>query len=118
MNSTTKKGLLGFGLTLTGSGARAMGEYTSADWLVAGLGVVLCAATALVRLLGVVGIMEPGVVDALFNIFFPVSVALLLYVATRFSAAVERKQRRGHEERLEALLTRIADGPTREQSRD
>ena len=86
-----------------------MSEYTPAEWAVAGLGVLVCAATALVRLLGNFGIMESGVADALFNTFFPVSVAMILYVATRMAAAVERKQRREHEERLEALLTRIAD---------
>ena len=83
-----------------------MSEYSLGDRLMFSLAVFAGAVTVGVALFGVI---EPGAYAQFLPIIFPIFIALMIFSATRYSAVEERKKRREYEERVEALLKRIAD---------
>ena len=90
-----------------------MSEYSYVDRLLAFLAVSIGGLAVAVNLLGLFGFIEPGFAAYALATTLPIFVALMIFSATRYSAVEERKQGREYEERIEALLKRIADGPAR-----
>ena len=100
-------------LNKNGGGLPTMSEYTFADRLLAYLAVSTGGVAVVVHLLALFGVIEPGTAAYALPIIFPILLALMIFSATRYSAVEERKQRREYEERIEALLKRIADNSSR-----
>ena len=82
-----------------------MSEYNSVEWLLAFL--ALFAGVALLILQWPANSGD-AMAQRSFSIVLPIFIALVILVATRYSAVEERKQRKEYEERIEALLKQIA----------